>query len=224
MMSNRTAYKISEKIGKLPKGKFFQLDRIIVRPIHQSLAMFAHKTTSEEQKSFLKSFQVREITKFILQNSALLHSVSRKVGSLLLLLHRRLFRGGDDDDKRIAAAVQHLLPKSQPQWVSSPQTHLTQPQGGEEVSLLLPPLSCGQFLEGVWFPEWNAVFSWHLFFEFLMREFRLSNFGSPKKKEEREGIMWEIPTRVSQRSSFEGRFTISLFFHSECGKKQLRRH
>ena len=67
--------------------------------------MFAHKTTSEEQKSFLKSFQVREITKFILQNSALLHSVSRKVGSLLLLLHRRLFRGGDDDDKRIAAAV-----------------------------------------------------------------------------------------------------------------------
>ncbi len=34
MMSNRTAYKVSEKIGKLPKGKFFQLVRIIVRPIH----------------------------------------------------------------------------------------------------------------------------------------------------------------------------------------------
>ncbi len=159
---------------------------------------------------------MREITKFILQNRALLHSVSRKVGSLLhcccccivgcfaVVMMMMMIREKRRRFSTCYPRVSHNGSLSRPK----PTSH--SPKGGEgEVSLLLPPLSCGQFLEGrSLVSRMECGFSWHLFFEFLMREFRLSNLGSPKIKE-REGIMWEIPTRVSQRSSFEGRFTIS---------------
>ena len=115
--------------------------------------MFAHKTTSEEQKKFLESVRVREITKFILQNRALLHSVSRKVGSLLhcccccivgcFAVVMMMIR-----EKRRRFST--CYPKVSHNGSLRPKPTSHSPKGGEGGKFLCCccPLSCGQFLEG----------------------------------------------------------------------------